>query len=275
MTYKFTSIASGALLSIGLCVWAAPSSATVYLPGTADSCPGCTFGDHQVTGDPKESVAGTGGTAGISNNGDALNANRTYIYDTGAATALGNGTTARGDSDFAMLIWDMGMGNAFDTMRLYTHQDHYGGGLISDPFIAQDVMEYSVWGSNDGDNFVLLSDVVGFDINGEAPGVPTYTFMGTEPSVVFRGGSDAFGNTNAYTRDYTFDDAYRYFGIKASSISLAYPLVGGGFGTDADPEIDAIAGNAGPIVDVPEPGALVLLAAGLLMLAAPGARGRR
>lgn len=274
MTYKYTSTAAGALLSMVLCVWASPSSATVYLAGTADGCPGCTFGDHQVTGDAKQSVAGTGGTAGISNDGDALNGERTYIYDTSATTAIGNATTNRGDGDFAMLIWDMGVGNAFDTMRLYTHQDHYGGGLITDPFIAQDVMEYSVWGSNDGDSFVLLSDVTGFDINGEAPGVPTYTFAGTAPSFVFRGGSDAFGIKNAYTRDYTFDDPYRYFGVKASSISLAYP-VPGGFGRDADPEIDAIAGNAGPIVGVPEPGAMVLMAAGLLMLAVPGARSRR
>ena len=35
---------------------------------------------------------------------------------------------------------------------------------------AQDVMEYSVWGSNDNVNFVLLSDVIGFTLGGDGPG---------------------------------------------------------------------------------------------------------
>jgi len=63
-----------------------------------------------------------------------------------------DGTANRGDAGFAMMIWDMGA--PYDTMRLFTHQDHYSGGPITTDFVAQDVMEYSVWGSSDGDNFV-------------------------------------------------------------------------------------------------------------------------
>jgi hypothetical protein len=147
------------------------------------------------------------------------------------------------------------MGAAMNTMRLYTHQDHYGGGPITDPFVAQDVMEYSVWGSNDNDNFVLLSDVVAFDIAGGGAGLPTYTFVGTEPSFVYRGGSPEFGVLNAYTRDYTFGDDYRYYGVRSSLISVR--------ASDADPEIDAVVGNPGEINRVPEPGSLALLGLGL------------
>ena len=154
-----------------------------------------------------------------------------------------------------MLVWDMGI--AMNTMRLYTHQDHYSGGPITDPFVAQDVMEYSVWGSNDNLNFLLLSDVTAFDIMGGGAGKPTYTFEGTEPSFIYRGGSPEFGIINAYTRDYTFADDFRYYGVRSSLISLV--------ARDADPEIDAVIGNPGAI-RIPEPGTLALLGLGLLAL---------
>lgn len=175
-----------------------------------------------------------------------------------------------------MLVWDMGA--AFDSMRLYTHQDHIFDGPNTGPlgivtnFVGQDVMEYSVWGSDDGDTFTLLSDVVGMDLTGGGVGKPTYTFAGTEPTVVYRGGSAENGVVNAYTREYVFGQAYQYYGIRTSQISLTIP----GGGTDADPEIDAIAAFntidrcvANPqdpsciVNNVPEPGALALLALGL------------
>ncbi|MDH3378064.1 MAG: VPLPA-CTERM sorting domain-containing protein [Gammaproteobacteria bacterium] len=207
------------------------SAATVYVAGTAPTDANLTFGNHLVAGDAHPSVPGVGG-GNINNNGDVLNGQRTYIYDRSGAVDLGDGIANRGDADFAMLIWDMGL--AFDSMRLYTHQDHYGGGPITDPFVAQDVMEYSVWGSNDGDNFLLLSDVTGFDIIGGGAGLPTYTFGGTEPTIVYRGGSAENGILNAYTREYVFAAAYQYYGIRASTISI--------LANDSDPEIDAIAG---------------------------------
>ena len=213
-------------------------AATFYDPGVTPplaATPSFVVGDHLVS-PPHESVAGTGGAPGISNNGDNLNGARTYIYDTSAQADLTDGIANRGDQNFAMLVWDMGQ--PFNSMRLYTHQDHYSGGPITTNLVAQDVMEYSVWGSNDGDNFVLLSDVTGFNINGEGPGLPTYTFAGTEPTTVYRGGSSEFGITNAYTRDYTFPASYQYFGVRTSQVSLTIP----GGGVDADPEIDAVIG---------------------------------
>jgi hypothetical protein len=155
-----------------------------------------------------------------------------------------------------MMIWDMGL--AYDSLRLYTHQDHYSGGPVNDPFVGQDLMEYSVWGSNDGDNFALLSDVVAFNLSGGGPGLPTYTFAGEDPSVVYRGGSTEFGIVNAYTREYVFDSPYRYYGIRSSTVSLV--------ANDADPEIDALAAfnidtrppNT-PGTRVPDPGSTFLL----------------
>jgi len=155
-------------------------AATTYDPGVAplatDPDNGVTLGTHLLANDPDHpSVAGVGG-GGISSAGTPLDGQRTYIYDRGAQPDLTDGIANRGDAGFAMLVWDMG--TSFDSMRLYTHQDHYSGGPITTNFTAQDVMEYSVWGSHNGDDFVLLSDVTGFDINGGGAGLPTYTFAG-------------------------------------------------------------------------------------------------
>ncbi len=236
-------------------------AAPIYDLGVAPSAgsSGLTFGSHLVAG-AHPSVAGVGGSGLNGPAGTAFDGQRTYIFDLGAGPDLTDGIANRGDSGFAMMIWDMG--TAFDSLRLYTHQDHYFGGLITTNFVAQDVMEYSVWGSHDGDNFVLLSDVTAFSINGGGFGMPTYTFNGTDPSIIYRGGSTEFGLVNAYTREYVFSTAYRYYGIRTSKISLDQ--------SDADPELDAVAGfniatrppgSPGTTV-VPEPSSLALLGIG-------------
>jgi hypothetical protein len=236
------------LVLLGLVNYAYAS--TIYLDGLSPPLPGSfEVGDHLVSPQPKPSVGGTPSN-GISNDADMLNGLRTYTYDTSAQPDLTDGIANRGDAGFAMLIWEFS--EPKDTLRLYTHQDHIFDspntgplGIITN-FVAQDVMEYSVWGSEDGDDFVLLSDVTDFDIDGDGVGKPTYTFAGTEPTIIYRGGSTENGVVNAYTRDYTFDQPYKFFGIRTSQVSLTIP----GGGVDADPEIDAIiAFNVGEEVD--------------------------
>src|SRR3972149_9697422 len=109
----------------------------ILVPG-----PAVVVGDHIISG-PLTSVGGTGGAPGLSNDGDSLDGLRTYIWDTSAQADLTDGIANLGDTNFAMMIWDMG--TPFNSMRLYTHQDH-----ITDPpntgplgivtnFVAQDV----------------------------------------------------------------------------------------------------------------------------------------
>lgn len=240
-------------------------AAPIYVNGTAASCGTCITGTHLAEG-ATGSVAGVGGSGIDPVNGTLLNGVRTYIWDQGG---WADGSVTRGDADFAMMVWDLGFDNELDTVRLYTHQDHYAGGAVTTNFVAQDLMEYSVWGSNDNVTYTLLSDVIGFDMNGGGAGVPTYTFFGTEPSVVYRGGSAEFGILNAYTRDYTFAQAYRYYGIRSSSVSLDWcdgtassPGTPNAQCIDADPELDALVFNRGAIV--PEPATLSLLGLGLV-----------
>jgi len=249
----------GSLLASVLCFnSAALHAAPIYSDGQATplaACPTCVVGTHFGVV-ANGSVPGVGGGGISAPAGSVLDGQRTYIYDLGYPGFSAGDSIARSDAGFAMLVWDMGV--AMNTMRLYTHQDHYNGGPITTDFVAQDVMEYSVWGSNDNINFVLLSDVTAFDITGGGAGKPTYTFEGTEPSFVYRGGSSEFGAVNAYTRDYTFGDDYRYYGVRSSLVSL--------LARDADPEIDAVVGNPGAINIVPEPSSLALLGLGLLAL---------
>ena len=251
------------LISMSL-VTSAAQAAPIYVAGTAPSCGSCVFGTHLAAG-ASGSVAGLGGSGLNAAAGTVLDGQRTYIYDQAGWV---DGTVTRGDNDFAMMVWDVGQ--PLDTVRLYTHQDHY-----NDPygnFVAQDMMEYSVWGSNDNVTFTLLSDVISF-VPGANVNSPTYTFFGTEPTTIYRLGSAEFGTLNAYTRDYTFGAAYQYYGIRSSSISLDYclPLTQGAPGgagcIDADPEIDAVAFNEGPIT-VPEPLSLFLIGTGLFGVAA-------
>ena len=86
-------------------------------------------------------------------------------------------------------------------------------------------------------------------------------------SIVFRGGSTEFGALNAYTREYTFGTAYRYYGVRASSVTLG---LNNGVSVpaqfDGDPELDAVMAAAGPVLGVPEPETYAMLLAGLGLL---------
>lgn len=219
---------------------ATEAQATIFLPGTSPlvsaSPPGTfSFGTH---------LPSYIGPTVPEGNGTALDGTRVYFFDNTASTD--NPQTA---TPFNLLVWRFD--SAKDSLRLYTHQDHYSGGPITTRFVAQDVMEYSVFGCNGAvgactteGEWTFLSDVTA--ILDLASGSPTYTFAGTAPTTVYRGGSGEFGITNAYTRDYTFGTAFNYFGMRSSTISFIEP--------DADPELDAVV--AFNRVDFPDPGAV-------------------
>jgi hypothetical protein len=201
-----------------------------------------------------------GGTTGSAADGTNLDGQRVYFFDN-----LGSTDNPQDATPFNLLVWKFD--NAKDSLRLYTHQDHYSGGPITTSFVAQDVMEYSVFGCNGNGvdacktaaEWTFLSDVTAFAL--QPDGKPTYTFAGTAPTTVYRGGSAEFGILNAYTRDYTFANTYNYFGMRSSTISFLEP--------DADPELDAVV--AFNRIDfpppIPEPSTYALIAVGLTGLA--------
>lgn len=231
----------------------AEAGATSYLDGTSpllSSSPAGTFdlGTH---------LPNYIGPTVQEGNGTLLDGTRVYFYDVNSSTGPATATP------FNLLVWQFA--SPKDSVRLYTHQDHYFGGGVFDSFTASEVLEYSVWGCNGPTggcksqaDWTLLSDPTGF--SNLASGSPVYTFAGTEPTTIFRGGSAEFGLTNAYVQDFTFGTAYNYYAIRGSSIAMA--------ANTADPELDAmVAFNRSSFPDpghpIPEPTTLLLLGSGL------------
>lgn len=155
-----------------------------------------------------------------------------------------------------------------DSVRLYPSQDHYSGGGVPDS-LAPEVMEYSVWGSNTGgpnqSDWTLLSNPIGW--TSPVAGKPEYTFEGVAPAEIFRGGSSEGGLANAYTQDYTFATAYKYFGFRGSSIAMA--------AFTADPELDTMVGFNRRDVPISTPDSGVPLAGTALVMALCAAIHRR
>jgi len=197
-----------------------------------------------------------GPTVGSAADGTNLDGNRVYIYDVNDPAGP---TSAQTQANFNLLVWQFGAPK--DSVRLYTHQDHYFGGPITDAFTAAEVLEYSIWGCHSTSlggctvqaNWTLLSDPTGSVIGVDGP---VYTFAGSAASTIFRGGSSEFGLVNAYTQDYTFASAYDFYAIRGSTQAMIQ--------NTADPELDAmVAFNRVDVPLVPEPETYALMLAGL------------
>lgn len=252
------AVATGLALGLGMASQA--GAAPTYVAGTTallSASPPATFdlGTH---------LPSYIGATVPEGNGTLLDGTRVYFFDN-----LGSTDNPGTATPFNLLVWQFT--SAKDSVRLYTHQDHLVGAADT-PFEAQDVMEYSVFGCNgpaggckSAADWTLLSDVIAFaDV---ASGNPTYTFAGTDPTTIYRGGSAEFGALNAYTRDYTFSTAYNFYGIRASTVSF--------LADDADPELDAlVAFNRVdfPPPAIPEPETYAMLLAGLGALGAVARR---
>jgi len=124
MSIRRKSVATRVVLATALAAsvaWAAPT----YDPGTASSA-GLTFGTMQFGAAAHPSVAGNRQDGGINANsfdttGDVLDASgdagRVFMYDAFAHDALVAGQSNRGDTNFAMMIWDFGQ--AVNFVRMY------------------------------------------------------------------------------------------------------------------------------------------------------------
>jgi hypothetical protein len=221
--------------------WAAPTYTTTQV-----SLAPYTLGTMLIGG-AHASVGGTGGPTffgavdgdqlngtGSGDEGDPTEGGRVYMFDTSGLTDLGAGTATRGVGNFAMMIWDFGV--QVTQVRVYPCQDHLTpSGPAVDIYGGADVIDSSLWGSNDGDHFFLLMDVTGVTPGGVNGQAPTFTFVGpSPPTTIYRNGSTERGTVNSYTYDCTLPTGYRYIGLRASTLTI--------HGTpDSDVEIDEVA----------------------------------
>jgi hypothetical protein len=242
-------LCAAALMAAASC---APAFATVYEEGVSpalSSYPAGTvvLGTH---------LANYIGPTAEEGNGTALDGTRVYLNDVNDPAGL-SGPLAT--ANFNLLVWQFDKPK--DTVRLYTHQDHYFGGPVGDA-LAPEVLEYSIFGCKSAATadmcksqagWTLLSDPVSWTLNADSN--PIYNFHGTAAAVVYRGGSAEFGLVNAYVQDYTLADSYDFFAIRGSSIAMQ--------ANTADPELDAMAAYNRIDVPIPEPGTWAMFAAGL------------
>lgn len=235
---------------------AVPASATVYLDGKSPLLSSYAPGTFDLGTHRPNFISGSNGSAA---DGTNLDGNRVYIEDINSADGP-NGPA--GQAAFRLLVWQFS--SLKDSVRLYTHQDHYFGGPITDKGTAAEVLEYSIYGCNSSAaggctvqaNWTFLSDPTDATIT---PDGPVYTFAGAQAGNIFRGGSAEFGLINAYTQDYTFASSYDFFAIRGSTQAMRFQT--------ADPELDAmVAFNRKDVPIVPEPSTYAMIGAGLLGL---------
>jgi PEP-CTERM motif len=247
------------LASVAL-VGAAAHSATVYVDGTTAALSTYAPGTFDLGAFLPNYIGPTQNEG----NGTALDGTRVFIYDINDAAGP-NGPA--GQASFNLLAWHFTAPK--DSVRLYTHQDHYSGGAVNDTFTAAELLEYSVWGCNSGGvadyckvqaHWSYLADPTSFVLT---PSGPVYSYAGTEAATVFRGGSAEFGIVNAFTQDYTFAGAYDFYAIRGSTIAMQ--------ANTADPELDAMVAfnrvDVPVVPGVPEPSTYALTLAGLGLLA--------
>jgi hypothetical protein len=258
--------------TLSLLAACASAQATVYVNGTSELLSSHPAGAVEL-GTHLPSYIGPTVNEG---NGTALDGTRVYFYDVNDPAGLAGASAM---ANLNLLVWQFTAPK--DTVRLYTHQDHYSGGPIGNA-LAPEVLEYSIFGCNSGNvanrcktaaNWTMLSDPVSWVLDGTNP---VYTFSGTPAAAIFRAGSAEFGVVNAYVQDYTFGAQYDFFAIRGSSIAMQ--------ANTADPELDAMAafnrkdvpeipGDV-PVPGIPEPETYVLMLAGLVAVGLAARRRR-
>jgi hypothetical protein len=236
------------LISVLFLVGSAEAVGVTYVDAAPDIAAAPVFGTMIDPSDYYLSDSGSGSLAKPS--GNALDNSRVWVYDYGYIGFQGYG--------FQMMKWDMGA--AINFVRVYPDVEN---GFSSGN--AHDYLQWSLWGSNnpaeDPSAWTLLWDPISATYTSVADLTVTDVAGSATSATIYRQNNPGIGLVPApgygdtFTIDLVLSTAYRYIGVRASTID-GYPSY------MPDAEINAIATR------VPEPSMMLLFGSGLAGLAA-------
>ncbi len=184
-------------------------------------------------------------TSGVSEYATFVSAGTNWTNEVSMGTAptaatIAAGNRVVGDGNTHPIV--VSFSSAVSNIRVFANMDHLGS--------SYDGYQYTISGSNDGNNYTQLFDAK--TVNGSGEPFTLGDFTGTAPTKVNNISTGAFKNgQTGYIADFSFSTAYKYYEFGSSTVAIA--------SGNADQELSAVAA-----VPEPETYGMMLMGLGLM-----------